>query len=64
MIGLLALGMTLEEESERTTSMLRGKIVRRILRHRDGEVVMEFEDGSRFFADSEGPLELSVTLAA
>ncbi|MCX5515930.1 hypothetical protein [Kaistia algarum] len=55
--------MTLEEESERTTSMLRGKVVRRILRHRDGEVVIEFKDGSRFFADSDSPLELSVTLA-
>ncbi|WP_210171809.1 hypothetical protein [Mesorhizobium sp. Root157] len=55
--------MILEEESERATSMLIGKVVRRVMRHRDGEVVIEFEDGSRFFADSDSPLELSITLA-
>ncbi|MGE6695984.1 hypothetical protein ACQKE8_26535 [Sphingobium limneticum] len=42
--------------------MLIGKVVRRVMRHRDGEVVIEFEDGSRFFADSDSPLELSITL--
>ena len=52
--------MTLEEESERATSMLLGKVVRRVMRHRDGEVMIEFEDGSRFFADSDSPLELSM----
>jgi hypothetical protein len=60
--GKEALGMTLEEEGERATSMLLGKTVRRVMRHRDGEVVIEFEDGSRLFADSGTPLELSVTL--
>ena len=61
--GLLALGMTLEEESERATAMLLGKVVRRVMRHRDGEVAIEFADGSRLFADSGTPLELSITLA-
>lgn len=62
-MGLLALSMTLEEEIERATSMLLGKVVQRVMRHRDGEVVIEFEDGSRFFADSDSHLELSITLA-
>jgi hypothetical protein len=62
-IGLLALGMTLDEESDRATSMLLGKVVRCVMRHRDGEVVIDFEDGSRFFADSDSHLELSITLA-
>ena len=52
--------MTLDEESERATELLRGKIVKRVLRHRHQEVLIEFEDGSRFFADSATPLELSI----
>lgn len=55
--------MTLEEETERATLLLVGKVVRRVMRHREGEVVIEFEDGSRFFADSDSSLELSITLA-
>ncbi|MBA4759363.1 hypothetical protein [Sphingosinicella sp.] len=54
--------MTLEEESKRATAMLRGKTVKRIMRFRKEEVVVEFEDGSRFFADSIEPVELSITL--
>jgi hypothetical protein len=54
--------MTLEEESERATFLLVGKVVRRVMRHRDGEVVIEFEDGSRFFADSDSSIEFSITL--
>ena len=54
--------MTLEEESERATFLLVGKVVRRVMRHRDEEVVIEFEDGSRFFADSDSSIELSITL--
>ena len=42
--------------------MLLGKIVQRIWRHRDGEVVIEFEDGSRLFVDSGSALELSINL--
>ena len=53
--------MTLDEEAERATGMLLGKVVRRILRHREQEVVIEFEDGSRFFVDCETSLELSIT---
>ncbi len=53
-------GVTLEEESARATELLHGKVVRRIIRHRESEVLIEFEDGSRLFADSETPLELSM----
>lgn len=54
--------MTLDEESARASSLLIGKRVTRVVRHRDREVMIEFEDGSRLYADSETPLELSVTL--
>ena len=54
--------MTLEEESERASSLLIGKRVARVMRHRDREVMLEFEDGSRLYAASETPLELSITL--
>ncbi len=53
--------MTLNEETERMTAMLRGKIVKSVARHREHEVMVVFEDGSRFFADSDSPLELSIT---
>ncbi|WP_447752841.1 hypothetical protein [Sphingopyxis fribergensis] len=53
--------MTLDEESARATASLRGKMVRRIFRHREQEVLIEFEDGSRLFVDSEKTLELSIT---
>lgn len=56
--------MTLDEESERATSLLRGKTVKRVLRVREREVIIEFDDGSRFVADSETSLELSITLPA
>lgn len=54
--------MTLDEETARATEMLRGKTVKRVVRYREREVLIEFEDGSRFFADSETSLELSITM--
>ena len=54
--------MTLDEETTRATEMLRGKVVKRVVRHREGEVLIEFEDGARLFADSETSLELSITM--
>ncbi|MCW2394585.1 MULTISPECIES: hypothetical protein [unclassified Sphingobium] len=54
--------MTLDDETTRATEMLRGKIVKRVIRHRESEVLIEFEDGSRFFADSKTSLELSITM--
>jgi hypothetical protein len=54
--------MTLEVEAERATELLRGKVVKRVWRHCEREVVIIFEDGSHFYADADTPLELSVTL--
>lgn len=55
--------MTRKEETERATALLRGKTVRRVMRHREQEVMIEFEDGSRLYANSDTAFELSVTLA-
>jgi len=41
--------MPLKEESKRATSLLTGKVVRPVVRHRDRDLMIEFEDGSRFF---------------
>jgi hypothetical protein len=55
--------MTLEEEAERATELLAGKTVETVWRHRPGEVVIQFKDGSRFFADINGAsIELSITV--
>ena len=54
--------VTLEEEAERATEQLAGKIVAAVWRHRPGEIVIQFTDGSRLFADINGTaLELSIT---
>lgn len=54
--------MTLEEESQRATAMLLGKKIRRVMRFRDRKVMIEFEDGSKFYADSAAPVEISITM--
>lgn len=54
--------MTFSEETDRATMMLLGKTVKQVFRHSENEVMIEFDDGSRFFADSEGKIELSITL--
>ncbi len=52
----------LEDEASRATEMLAGKAVRQVWRHRSGEVVIEFADRSRLFADARGgDIELSIT---
>ena len=54
--------VTLEEEAKRATEQLAGKIVEVVWRHRPGEIVIQFTDGSRLFADINGTaLDLSVT---
>ena len=54
--------MTLEEEAERATELLAGKVLERVLRHRPGEILVQFTDGSRLLADVKGTsLELSIT---
>jgi hypothetical protein len=52
----------LEEESSRATEMLAGKVVARVVRHREGEVLVEFEDGTRLFVDhTQTDVEISIT---
>lgn len=52
----------LEEESHRATELLAGKVVARIVRHREAELLIEFSDGCRLFVDSSAlGLELSIT---
>ena len=49
-------------EAERATSMLRGKYVKQVWRHRDAEIGIEFEDGSRLFVDAKSNgLDISIT---
>jgi len=43
--------MDLDAESERATELLRGKVVARVARFRNEEVVVEFEDGTRLYVD-------------
>jgi hypothetical protein len=52
----------LAEESARATEVLAGKVVARVVRHREGEVLVEFEDGTRLFVDrTASGVELSIT---
>ncbi len=54
----------LRKVEKRATKLLKGKVVKKILRHRKEEVGIEFEDGTRFFIDwreSENELDLSIT---
>ncbi len=53
--------MTLEQESERATELLAGKTVKFVKRHRVGEVLVEFTDGTRLFVDAHvREIELSI----
>lgn len=50
------------EESNKATEMLVGKIVASVKVHRPSEVMTEFTDGTRFYADrTDEGLELSIT---
>lgn len=52
----------LGEESEKASTLLRGKVVAAVVRHRPTEVLLEFTDGTRLFVDIAGEtLELSIT---
>lgn len=52
----------LEKEAARATKLLKGKIIKKIRRNRKEEVVIDFEDGTRFSFDwRESELDLSVT---
>jgi hypothetical protein len=50
------------DEAERISTMLEGKVVKHIFRHRNSELVIQFHDGTRFFIDTlSANLELSIT---
>jgi len=53
---------SLEQEAQRATDLLRGKVVQVVWRHRAKEVGIQFTDGTRLLVDlSENALELSIT---
>jgi hypothetical protein len=51
----------LAKEAERATEMLKGRSVRVVRRHREQELLIEFEDGTRLFIDSQTEIDLSIT---
>jgi hypothetical protein len=55
--------MDLEQEASRATELLAGRTVRAVYRHRPGEVVVMFTDGTRLFVDGrpDSTIELSIT---
>ena len=54
--------MNLEEEAERATELLKGKVVAKVIRHRAKEICVEFTDGTRLFVDHNSiNVELSIT---
>ena len=54
--------MTLEEEADKIGRLLAGKVVARAFRPTAEQVVLEFTDGSRFFANPCGEgIDASIT---
>jgi hypothetical protein len=54
--------MTLHQEQRRLTKMLKGKVVKRVRRHRLKEMRIEFTDGTRLFVEwQKRDLEQSIT---
>jgi hypothetical protein len=52
----------LEQEAIQATELLQGKVVSRVIRHRETEVLVEFTDQCRLFVErSQGGVELSIT---
>jgi hypothetical protein len=52
----------LEYDGTKLTDLIRGKTVEVVKRHRSGEVLIEFDDGTRLFIDAiPDGLECSVT---
>lgn len=52
----------LSVEARRATRMLRGKVVKKVWRHRVAELGIEFDDGSRLFIDAKSRgLEITIT---
>lgn len=55
--------MEMRQEASNATELLKGKVVEALLRHRKGEVVVKFTDGTTLFIDftEDGTLEMSIT---
>ena len=54
--------MDLKEEAKQATKLLIGKTVNSVLRHREDEVVIKFDDGTTLYVDvSENSIKLSIT---
>ncbi len=54
--------LTLEQEADRATELLKGKVVSIVWRHREGEIGIQFTDGTRLFVDHiPTGLEISIT---
>lgn len=52
----------LKDEATRLNELLRGKTVQIVYRHKPGELVLSFEDGTSLFVDNHiDGLEFSVT---
>jgi hypothetical protein len=52
----------LNKEAKKATTMLKGKTILQVWRHRPKEIGIEFTDGTRLFVDmQEDGLELSIT---
>ena len=56
--------MTLEQEAEKLMKLIKGKTVKRVWRHRPGEIAIEFDDKDRtrlFVNNNPDGLDISVT---
>lgn len=52
----------LKNEEQRATELLKGKVVKKVRQNRKEEVVIDFEDGTRFSFDwREDEFDLSIT---
>lgn len=64
---MASLEEALDDEAQRATAILIGKIVKHVRRWSEHEVMIEFSDGARLYADAQGAastkLELSITLS-
>jgi hypothetical protein len=54
--------MNMEEEAQQATQLLEGKVFEFLWRHRKGEILIQFVDGTRLFINQvSDDLELSIT---
>lgn len=53
--------MNIDEEAEKITELLTGKIVESCIRNEEGELLIKFQCGAKLFVNSEQKLEFSIT---